>query len=112
LTIQVSESSFLQIAAENGFDFDGKWLVMGRQGSSDEAQISNSNGWLILRGVAEAGCDSRGTTVLCEEYRVVAKHKDDDRVATNRRWRANGTSARTHSQDFEAANALGTVSLQ
>jgi hypothetical protein len=37
---------------------------------------------MILRGLAETGCDSGGTTVLCEEYRVVAKHKDDDRVVT------------------------------
>jgi hypothetical protein len=82
LIIQVFERSFLQVAGDNGFDFDGQWLVGGRQGSSSEAEIKNSGGWLVLRGVATAGCDAGGQTVLCDEYRVIAKHKDDDRVVS------------------------------
>jgi len=82
LTIQVSELTFLQMAAETGFDFDGDWRIKGRQGSTDNAAITNSNGWLILRGIATAGCDNGGRTVLCDEYRVVARHKDDDRVVS------------------------------
>ena len=80
LTVQVSELSFLQVAAESGFDFEGEWIVKGRQGSSDKAQIRDANGWLILRGVATVGCSSGGRTVLCSEHRVVAKQKEGHRV--------------------------------
>jgi hypothetical protein len=82
LNVQVSEGTFLQVAAEQGFDFDGKWMIMGRQGSSDEAQVNNDNGWLILRGIAAVGCfhEKGGYAGLCEEHRVVAKHMSDHRV--------------------------------
>src|SRR5438309_10380816 len=45
LTVQVSEGTFLQVAADNGFDFDGKWTILGRQGLSAKAQITNVDGW-------------------------------------------------------------------
>ncbi len=82
LRVQVSEGTFLQEASENGFDFNGAWVVMGRLGASHEAQISNANGWLTLRGIAEVGChhEKGGDAGLCDEYRSVAKHRDDDRV--------------------------------
>ena len=82
LTVQVSELSFLQQAAENGFDFDGKWVVMGRSGTSNPAQVSNLNGWLTLRGIAEVGCHHQkgGFAGSCDEFRSVAKHQDDARV--------------------------------
>ena len=82
LTIQVSELTFLQMAADSGFDFDGGWLVKGRQGARSKADITNLNGWLILRGIAAGGCESGGRTVPCDEYRVVARHRDDDRVVS------------------------------
>src|SRR5262249_16364149 len=82
LTVQVSDRSFLQVAGENGFDFDGEWRILGRQGISDEGHFSNVNGWLIRRGIAEAGCFSEkgGYAGLCAEHRVVAKRQDDYRV--------------------------------
>src|SRR5215831_20129230 len=49
LTVQVSEGTFLQAASENGFDFDGQRMVLGRQGQSAEAEVTNANGWLILQ---------------------------------------------------------------
>jgi hypothetical protein len=81
LTVQLSEGTFLQVAAENGFDFDGKWTILGRQGLSDEAQVTNVNGWIILQGIAEVGCfhEKGGNAGLCAEHRVVAKHQSDDR---------------------------------
>jgi len=82
LTVQVSDRSFLQVSAENGFDFDGTWIVMGRQGIIDEAQIRKTGDWLILRGIATAGCDLGGQTALCSEYRVVARRKNDDHVVS------------------------------
>lgn len=82
LTIGISETGFLQTAAENGFDFDGHWVVMGRLGSFDPAQIGNTGGWLILRGAARVSCFHKdgGNAGLCDENRVIAKHRDEDRV--------------------------------
>jgi len=70
------------VSAENGFDFDGSWFVLGRQGSINEAQVRKAGDWLILRGIATAGCEDRGQTVLCDQIRVVARRKDDDRVVS------------------------------
>jgi hypothetical protein len=83
ITIDVSGRSFLSMAGENGFDFNGKWIVLGRMGIEGEAQITNANGWLILRGVATVGCGSEkgGYAGLCEEPRVIAKRQDDEHVA-------------------------------
>jgi hypothetical protein len=81
LTVQVSEGSFLQVAADH-FDFDGEWMILGRQGMRGEAQVSNVNGWLILRGLAEAGCfhEKGGYAGLCDQHRIVAKHQTDDQI--------------------------------
>jgi hypothetical protein len=83
ITIVVSGRSFPSMAGENGFDFNGKWIVLGRMGIKEEAQITNANGWLILRGVATVGCGSAkgGYAGLCEEPRVIAKRQDDPHVA-------------------------------
>jgi hypothetical protein len=82
VTVQVSEHSFLQVADENGFDFNGEWLVLGRQGASTGAEISKSNGRLTLTGTATIGCfhEKGGYAGLCEETRVVAKYEGDDRI--------------------------------
>jgi hypothetical protein len=84
LTVQVSRGGTLEEAAEeNGFEFDRKWTVLGRQGISNEAHLARVKGWMILRGTAEIGCfhEKGGYAGLCAEDRVVAKHqRDDDRV--------------------------------
>jgi hypothetical protein len=82
LTVQVYERSFLQVADENGFDFNGEWVVVGRQGATTGAEVSNNNGWLILSGTAGVGCfhEKGGYAGLCEEKRVVAKYESDHRI--------------------------------
>jgi hypothetical protein len=82
LTVQVSEGTFLQAASENGFDFDGQWTVLGRQGLSAKAQVTNANGWMILQGTAAVGCfHEKGVNAgLCAEHRVVAKYRNDGRI--------------------------------
>jgi hypothetical protein len=82
LTVQVSEGTFLEVAAENGFDFDGKWKILGRQGLSEDAQVTNVNGWMTLQGIAQVGCfhEKGGNAGLCGEHRVVAKHQSNDRI--------------------------------
>ena len=82
LTVQVSKGAFMDVGAENGFDFDGKWKILGRQGLSEEAQFTNVNGWMILEGIAEVGCfhAKGGYAGLCAEHRIVAKHRSDDRI--------------------------------
>jgi hypothetical protein len=65
VTVQVSEGTFLQAASENGFDFDGQWTVLGRQGLSAKAQVTNANGWMILQGTAAVGCLRRAATPGC-----------------------------------------------
>ena len=37
---------------------------------------------LFFRGTATVGCQDGGRTVLCDELRVIAKRKDDDRVVS------------------------------
>jgi len=79
ITVQASGQSFQEAAEDNGFEFNGKWEVLGRMGMRSQAQVSSSRGWLILRGIASVGCFSEkgGYSGLCDEYRVVAKRKDD-----------------------------------
>jgi hypothetical protein len=52
------------------------------QGASTGAEVSNSNGWLILSGTAVVGCfhEKGGYAGICEEKRVVAKYQSDDRI--------------------------------
>jgi hypothetical protein len=82
LTVEVLEHPFLDVAADHGFDFDGSWIVKGRTGYTDEARVQERNGWLVLRGTASIGCfhNGGGYAGICEEYRVVARYKDDDRI--------------------------------
>jgi len=82
LTVQVAEGAFMEVAAENGFDFDGKWKIQGRQGLSEEAQFTNVNGWMVLRGIAEVGCfhAKGGYAGLCAEHRIIAQHRSDGRI--------------------------------
>src|SRR5262249_24004194 len=83
LTVQVSRGGTLEQAAEeNGFEFDRKWTVLGRQGISNEAHLARVKGWMILRGTAEIGCfhEKGGYAGLCAEERVIARHQRDDRI--------------------------------
>jgi hypothetical protein len=82
LTVQVSEGPFLEVATENGFDFDGKWTILGREGLSEDAQVTNVNGWMTLQGIVPVGCfhEKGGNAGLCDEHRVVAKHQSNDRI--------------------------------
>jgi hypothetical protein len=87
LTIDIAETTFLRAAAENGFENSaGGWRVLGRLGSSHEAEVLNQNGWSVLRGIASIGCFAvrGGYSGLCDEFRAIARRQDDDRIVVMR----------------------------
>lgn len=74
-----SSRDFLNVAAEQGFDFvHGKWVTFGRQGYAFEAQVVDTNRWNGVRAEIDAGCSLKDAgTVSCTMFRAVLRNDDD-----------------------------------
>jgi len=81
LYVTAEHGDFLAIAADKGFDFvKGKWVLLGRQSMTTDAQVVATALWHGLRGVAATGCfsESRGHAGLCERPALLLRDDDDN----------------------------------
>jgi hypothetical protein len=80
LDINVQSGTFLEMAADIGFDFvKGQWALFGRHHMQSDAEVISTGPWHGLRGYAAAGCyDLDGKYIgLCEQPTIVLRDDDE-----------------------------------